>query len=295
MTVLRHIEDYGVRIRYVELWNEPDLPFFYSGTYEEFFEMYRAFAPAVKAAGFKVGGNGWAGALKAEKWLGQFLVDCRDGDVPLDFYTFHRYDTKVAKVLQRCHEVRKAMDDTGFADAECIIDEWGYDLRDAPYMGTVGGATFIASCLMQLPDAGISAQTHVLLVDPISDPNLGRFHGLTRRDGDPNPIFYAMREFEAFQATPRRIRTADDERVLAGVDESGKKLTILIANPSKKKPFNIALQLTGTASGTIREFTQASFVAGDGFGPGREIQLGADATSVVVAPETMTVIEAALA
>ena len=41
------------------------------------------------------------------------------------------------------------------AQRQAVLDEWGYDLRDPLYMGTVGGAAFIASCLMQLPAAGM--------------------------------------------------------------------------------------------------------------------------------------------
>src|SRR4051812_6771544 len=63
LRALEHVRESGVRVRYVELWNEPDLPFFYAGSYDEYWAMYRAFSRAVSDAGYRVGGPSWAGAL----------------------------------------------------------------------------------------------------------------------------------------------------------------------------------------------------------------------------------------
>jgi hypothetical protein len=290
---LRHVEESGVTVRYVELWNEPDLPFFYSGTYQEWFAMYRAFAPAIKATGHKVGGPGWAGALQADKWLTQFLVDCRDNDVPMDFYSFHRYDEEVDKVMKRCHEIRAALDAHGFTESEAIAGEWGYDLRKAAYMGTVGNAAFIASCLMQMPAAGVSAQTHILLVDPVKDPSLGRFHGLTRDDGDPNPIYFGMEAFEQFQSTPNRIATDHDGIALAGVDADGRRLGLIITNPSKKKNLHVDLTTAVAVSGTVKTLTKNSFEGG-GWSQSEPIELGSDVTTIVLPNESMVVFEGAV-
>lgn len=288
---LEHIDAAGVTVRYVELWNEPDLPFFYSGTYEEWFAMYRAFAPAIRAAGHRVGGPSWAGALARDKWLVQFLRDCRDQQVPLDFYSFHRYDEEVDKVVERCREVRAVLDEHGFAQTEALLDEWGYDLRKPAYMGTVGNAAFIAACLMQLPDAGIDAQTHILLVDPIKDVTLGRWHGLTRADGDVNPIFHCMVAFERFQSTPRRIPTGLDDRVLAGVDDTGTRLGVVVANPHRRRSLHLTLDTPRPASGTIQRLTSASFEAG-GMTGAEPITLTSDPMVLTVEPESMVVVDA---
>ena len=293
--VLEHIKEQGNRVRYVELWNEPDLPFFYSGTYAEYFAMYRAFAPAVSAAGYAVGGPSWAGALDKDDWLTAFLRDCKAEQVPLDFYSFHRYDEVVSKVLDRCHEVRRAMDAAGFADTELVLDEWGYDLRHAPYFGTVGNAAFTASCLMQFPAAGISAQTHILLIDPIADPSLGRWHGLTRQDGDPNPITLCMEAFENFQSTARRISTAHDDVLLAGLDDTGTELTVLVANAGKKKPMTVSLRIAGSGSASVQYLTQASFDATGAWTPAADVTVGDVPVEVELVPESMALIAVQLA
>ena len=290
---LEHVKQSGVRVRYVELWNEPDLPFFYAGTYAEYFSMYAAFAPAVSAAGYRVGGPSWA-AMDEKEWLTAFLRDCKAQGVPLDFYSFHRYQDSVSKVLERCHEVRRALDDAGLAGTEAVLDEWGYDLRDPLYMGTVGGAAFIASCLMQLPAAGIAAQTHVLLVDPL-DASVGRMHGLTTKDGDANPISFCMEAFEQFQSTPHRIATGCDDVVLAGVDASGATMTVLLTNPDKKKSRSFQVRLAGTQGvGKVRHLTQSSFDEVRGWTTGAQVELGEHALEIELAPESLAVVTAQL-
>jgi hypothetical protein len=292
---LEHVKESGVAVRYVELWNEPDLPFFYAGTYAEYFPMYRAFATAVSAAGYRVGGPSWAGALKRDEWLDRFLRDCATEGVPLDFYSFHRYDEQVDKVVSRCREIREALDKAGLHDTEAVIDEWGYDLRKAEYFGTVGNAAFTASCLMQMPAAGIAAQTHILLVDPIPDPSLGRFHGLTRRDGDLNPIALCMETFEQFQSTPHRIPTGCDDVVLAGVDASGAAMTVLLANPDKKGSRSFRLRLTGKSGvGEIRHLTQSSFDRVGGWTTAAPVELGEHDLEIQLAPESLAVVRTQL-
>jgi hypothetical protein len=292
---LEHVKESGVAVRYVELWNEPDLPFFYAGTYAEFFPMYRAFATAVSAAGYRVGGPSWAGALEKDAWVEQFMRDCASAGVPLDFYSFHRYDTEVDKVISRCREIRTALDDAGLRETEAVIDEWGYDLRKAEYFGTVGNAAFTASCLMQMPAAGIAAQTHILLVDPIPDPSLGRFHGLTRKDGDLNPIAYCMEAFEEFQQTAARIPTAHDDVVLAGVDEAASRLRVMIAHPGKKKSRTFSLRLaSGQASASVRLLSQEGFDQSGGWTDASSIAFGEQAVEVTLPPESMAVIDAEL-
>ena len=291
LVLLRHVEERGVRIRYVELWNEPDLPIFYSGTFEEWWAMYVPFAHAVHAAGYKVGGPSWAFALGPELWLEQIVKRAVAEQVPLDFYSFHRYSDRTEEIVERCQQVRMVLDQVGLKGTELLLDEWGYDLRQAPVFGTVRNAAFVATCMMQFPDAGVAAQTNVLLIDPFE--GMGRLHGITRKDGNPNPLFYAIEAFERFQATPHRIRTAADSRVLAGVDAGGRRLSVIAANPDES-PLAIALSLgRGKGTGVLRRLTQSGFDASGA--PAEEaITLGSDSLDITLEPDSLVMIEASL-
>ncbi|HEY7308748.1 MAG TPA: hypothetical protein VH643_05215, partial [Gemmataceae bacterium] len=78
-----------VRRWYFEVWNEPNLPAFWAGTQEQYFELYRHTVLAIKDvdAAFRVGGP----ATAANAWLSDFLDFCVLHDLPADFVSTHHY------------------------------------------------------------------------------------------------------------------------------------------------------------------------------------------------------------
>ena len=99
------IERYGideVKSWYWELWNEPDLEYYWLGTTEEFNRLYDYTAAAVKAAHaeLRVGGPGTTNPIPGRcsvEFLDKFLDHCVNGSnsctgqrgTPLDFVSFH--------------------------------------------------------------------------------------------------------------------------------------------------------------------------------------------------------------
>lgn len=59
--LLDHVAGSGLSVRYPELWNEPNLPFWWCGSFDEWWAMHRAFAVVAAAAGYRVGGPSVAG------------------------------------------------------------------------------------------------------------------------------------------------------------------------------------------------------------------------------------------
>ncbi len=74
---------------YFEVWNEPNLRSFWAGTRQEYFELYRHTAEAIKGvdAGLRVGGP----ATAANAWLPEFLDFCEQHGLPADFVSTHHY------------------------------------------------------------------------------------------------------------------------------------------------------------------------------------------------------------
>lgn len=72
-----------------EVWNEPDLTGFFSGTQAEYFKLYEVTARAAKDvdANIRVGGP----STSACKWIDEFMAYCKANDVPLDFISTHHY------------------------------------------------------------------------------------------------------------------------------------------------------------------------------------------------------------
>ena len=91
----RHwVDRYGaaeVREWFFEVWNEPNLKAFWTATQDEYFQLYRRTAEAVKTVdpSLKVGGP----ATAANAWIQEFLDFCTTNSVPVDFVSTHHYPT----------------------------------------------------------------------------------------------------------------------------------------------------------------------------------------------------------
>ena len=140
---VRHLEGrYGasqVRQWYFEVWNEPNLPFFWSGDQAQYFSFYKATAAAVKAVdpALRVGGP----STSAVQWIDAFLEYCSANQAPVDFVSTHLYAGDDQKGLfgqadkYRQNDVipaamamvREKIDATRFKGAELWLSEWSSD------------------------------------------------------------------------------------------------------------------------------------------------------------------------
>ena len=88
------VQRYGaseVRHWFFEVWNEPNLRAFWTGSREDYFRFYRATVTAIKSVdeSLKVGGP----ATANNEWVLPFLDYCRKNAVPVDFISTHHYPT----------------------------------------------------------------------------------------------------------------------------------------------------------------------------------------------------------
>nr|BDX39832.1 steroidal saponin beta-1,2-D-glucosidase [Sphingobium sp. RC1] len=140
---VRHLIDrYGaneVRQWYFEVWNEPNLTWFFSGTQADYFAMYKAAAQAIKGVDQKlrVGGPSTAAA----QWMPEFLGFCAQENLPVDFVSTHIYagDDQMELFGQANRyphkdvipaamaQVRKQIDATRYRGAELWLSEWSSD------------------------------------------------------------------------------------------------------------------------------------------------------------------------
>jgi xylan 1,4-beta-xylosidase len=88
------VERYGaaeVRKWFFEVWNEPNLKAFWTGSKEDYFRLYSCTAAAIKGVDklLKVGGP----ATADNQWIPEFLDYCKINAVPVDFVSTHHYPT----------------------------------------------------------------------------------------------------------------------------------------------------------------------------------------------------------
>ncbi len=98
---VRHLRQrYGhkeVKTWYFEVWNEPNIPNFFTGDIEEYFKIYTAAAKAIKSVSpkYRVGGPATAGT----GWILETMDYCNTNKVPLDFLSTHFYGNMKTSVI----------------------------------------------------------------------------------------------------------------------------------------------------------------------------------------------------
>ncbi len=85
-------ERYGeneVKSWYFEVWNEPNLSFFWSGNQADYFHLYKVTADAIKSVSkdYRVGGP----ATAEHAWVSDLINYCVQNRVPIDFISTHTY------------------------------------------------------------------------------------------------------------------------------------------------------------------------------------------------------------
>lgn len=241
------------RIDYWEIWNEPEnQPVMWTGTNEQFYELYAITAkalrkefPKLKIGGPALGATGEMkdGKFTPNKFLAGFMQKCRDEQLPLDFFSWHTYADNPAKYGAKARGIRTWLDEQGYQQSEIHLNEWNY-LPDNDWSANfkqtapaqrarwferqsgAEGAAFAAYVLLDLQDAPID-QANFFSGDT------GPF-GLFSRFGEPKKNYFAFQAFQKLLSTPHRVATRGGEagQVIAGagVNEAGDELRILVAN-----------------------------------------------------------------
>lgn len=219
---------YHFQIPYWEIWNEPDLgKVFWSGTAQQYFELYDRLARAVKQADpdALVGGPAIAAPNDASPYRDRFLEHVRKSQVPLDFYSWHWYATDSEDPLdfsRIAEDLRRRLNAHGLIHTRSFLTEWNYGLVTPPPSPLVRAA-FITSSLIYMQDAPIDAAT------------LYRADNVFGRDGrSPDATGQALIALGRMQETRQRLRVEgadwDGLAVLAGRSADGARLQVLISN-----------------------------------------------------------------
>lgn len=162
--ILKHYNDgwnngYNLGIKYVEIWNEPDLDVFWAGTDEEYFLLYEKAAKAIKNynKNIKVGGPALAYDLN---FLERFLKYCKNKEVPLDFVSWHHYGSKregynPLNLKNISLYIKELMKKYGFSNSENHLTEYNRSLEGEQIENNLNliGAVWHISALIVFQDS----------------------------------------------------------------------------------------------------------------------------------------------
>ena len=148
---------YFYNITYFEIWNEPDLDGFWSGTAMDYYNLYQITAETLKTydSTLKIGGP-CTSSLDNYNYTSGFLRYVTDKNVPIDFFSWHQYADTPYQLYLSSRNVRELLNDYDLINCENINTEWNINIltpqRDKD---NVKNAAFTSCCLSAFQDAGI--------------------------------------------------------------------------------------------------------------------------------------------
>ena len=125
-------DGFNFKIEYWEIWNEPDTPdndSTWTGTKEQFFELYEIAATHLKNRfpNLKIGGPAISQSAFGDlTWAGEFVEYMAKRNIPLDFFSWHIYTYTTDENLRMANGVREILDKNGYTETESIVSEWNY-------------------------------------------------------------------------------------------------------------------------------------------------------------------------
>ena len=242
---------YRYNIRYWEVWNEPDLKWewapnfirpFWTGTPMQFYDLYEQVARAIKGydGNLKVGGPAKARPELADPYREGFLQYCAGRKVPLDFYSWHLYQTGSSPqpylFIPTARSIRALLDEYGFNKAESILSEWNMTVDVAGSgpgrQNTMKNAAFISAAMTYFQDGPIDRALFYR-----GDPTV---MGLFEPGGQYRKKAYVFKFMGEMQNSPQRLAVSGGDKdglaLLAGKSVDGGVVRVVITRYNGRTP-----------------------------------------------------------
>jgi len=266
--IVRHYNEgwadgFSYNIRYWEIWNEPENPPMWTGTKEQYFELYRVAANHLKTCfpELRVGGYAGCGFYAVTRddasdfqktfitWFDDFLafVSAEATSAPLDFYSWHLYTDDATEIIRHAEYVRARLDRFGFARTESIFNEWNRmngseDVFDE--MRAMPGAVFVATAFSLMQDSSIDK---AMYYDALPTRRYGGLYHFP--SGKVTKTYYAFKMFNVLYGLGDAVgatSSVDEVTVTAARNET--KGAVFVANRDDQE-HTLQLALSGLPEG----------------------------------------------
>jgi len=257
INIIRHYnegwaEGFRHGIKYWEIWCEPWVqPTLWTGTDEEWFELYAVTAKAIHAHDSKLkigcdiinGGVDWLTAAndKDIPFDTKFLDYVDEHQLPLDFIAWHSYSDTTSHIFRCSKSLREELDRRGLKKTESHLNEWNHHPhnewhwvnetakwgKDVFIEATNHiGASFDAEMLIGMQDHHIDVANFYWAKEG--------WWGLFDCWGGPQKNYYAFLAFAQLLDTPKRLATTGTNHgkghaILAGINKDGSEVNIMIS------------------------------------------------------------------
>jgi xylan 1,4-beta-xylosidase len=242
---LHCVERYGlpeVRSWHFEVWNEPNLSAFWSGSKDDYFQLYTHAARALKSVDehLRVGGPATAGA----GWLADMIGYCHGNSVPIDFISTHHYpQDEFVTYPDRASSphgpgeyfgaevraARRTVAQSPLPNLPIHWTEWNTQLATSAadvtwgenrYVDSLHGASFVARHMVELDDDADTfaywVASDIFEEGPIPNAPFSHTYGLLTVHGLPKATANAFRLLERLRGPRVRLDTPRNSPAFCG-------------------------------------------------------------------------------
>lgn len=278
------LRERGVTVGYHEVYNEPDLrdertaePTFYTGCLEDYLDLYRATAPAIRRAdpAARVGGPALAVAAVHADWLDAFCAMVTTEGLPLDFLSFHHYGHfGLEATLRTVDDVLAGY--PALRHVERHLNEYNAFSIDYPRGGLQDTHLLASAFAADIPRLLAHRELTRTHWAQFLDSGEGNFSGMVDIDGVPKPI-HAVYGFYQHMPVDRVAISVDGPPGVGGVASASSSSTQAILWNRHFAAVDVDLSLSrvdGDAGVVV--------VGPDGVSPERPLPVRGARASVVV-------------
>src|SRR3989338_4320757 len=218
------------KIKIIRVANEPDSAVFWSGTQEDFFKSYVAFAKSVKSVntGFIIAAPGFAigDIADSQSWVKPFLAYMNKNKVSVDLFDAHLYSPSPYDFYDQFKSLEEELDkypslSAVYGTPKLANNEWNIMYGDEWSGGyheqfdTAWLASYNIAALINMIEQG------VVLSIPMNEIKAGsNDYTLVDNNGKYKPAYYAFKGFNQLADTNRLSTTNTDHMNFAAM--SGK-------------------------------------------------------------------------
>ena len=242
--IIMHYNDgwasgFNYNIREWEIFNEPDISVFWTGTPAEYYALYDTTSRVLKTynPNLSIAGPVVSDVVGSLSMFTGFLVYVKNNNVPFDICSYHCYcDTTnkdAFKVYRDSRLVQHLLDSLGLSVPQ-YMTEWnigGGELYNN-YHYNAGGAAFTVSVMTYLQNSNVALAIRYRSCEPTSEDSLGP--GAWDINGTYKKPAYAFVATKKLFETPQRILCSGSDSLgytaIAGRSVTGDTVTILISD-----------------------------------------------------------------
>jgi len=220
-----------------EIWNEPDLDNYWTGTTQQFYDLYKKVAIKIKNydSNLKIGAAGFA-YMNNTKFIDSFLDSISTNSIPIDFISYHSYNfgNPYYYLIQQ-QNVQALLSNYGLTNLETYLSEWSnYEYNPETTITEYGrddalSAALTASSFYYLQNSSLTAAYRYRTDE--------YFFGLFRSNGDYSYSGQAFKAVGNFNENNQWLQTTGSDTLgtvcMAGKSNSNDKFSIIVSNPNK--------------------------------------------------------------